>query len=398
MDWSFRLQNLIITVLIFLIIWLFSIIPYKLIFLDPLAKAVGDFELNDIVFSKLYPEQHIDTNIVLVNIGNLNRLQIARQIKIINSFNPKVVGVDAIFDRKINKFADSVLASVFNKTENLVLVGILQEYSESGNYYKKYIKPNKLFTADAIWGYANLPTKFGASSKTIREFRPFSNVNNGRVPAFSVRVIEAFDMNIYQNFLERRNDLEIINYRGNIDKFITLDTDIFQNNKQSLDFLTGKIVLLGFLGNSLTEKTLEDIYFTPLNETFAGRSYPDMYGVVIHANIISMVLNEKYIDSIPSWVSAILAFIFCYINVAYLRKIKRKLIDYYGGISKLLIFIQTTIILIINISVFLILQYKMSFTLMLVGLIFVPSTVILFDNLLKHLGYSIYYKIKGMLK
>lgn len=392
---SFHAENLFITFLIFFIIWLFSIIPYKLIFLDPVAKAVGDFELNDIVFSKLYPGRNLDTNIVLVNIGQLNRAQIARQINIINSFNPKLIGVDAIFDKETNTYFDSVLARAFNDTENLILVGILNKYVESGNYYEEYIRPNKVFTSKAIWGYANLPTKFGASSKTIRSFRPYSKVNDQLIPSFASRVVEVFDKGAYQKLVNRANELETINYLGNTDKFITLDADVFDGNYPNLHFLKDKVVLLGFLGNTLTQKTFEDIYFTPLNEVYAGRSYPDMYGVTIHANIISTILNEGYINFIPSWISTILAFVVCLLNVNFIRKVKRKLTDYYGGISKLLIFTQSILILVINVNLFLLCNYKMSFTLMLVGLIFIPSTVVLYDNLLKHLGASAYNRIIG---
>jgi hypothetical protein len=98
-----------------------------------------------------------------------------------------------------------------------------------------------------------------------------------------------------------------------------------------------------------------------------------------------MILNEDFIDTVPMWISAILAFLVCFINVVYIRIVRRKLTDYYGGIAKILIFIQTVLVLIINVYLLLIFNYKMSFTLLLIGLIFVPSTVILYDNLIKHL-------------
>ncbi len=385
-------ENIFITFLIFFILWLFSIIPYKLIFLDPIAKAVGDFELNDIVFSKLYPEQNLDTNIVLVNIGQFNRAQIANQVNMINSFQPSVVGIDAIFEKRTSAVNDLLLKQAFSKTENLILVGILDNYDEKNKYYKKYTKPNPILCKNVVYGYANLPTKFGASSKTIRAFRPYSFVNNSIVKAFSVKVVESYDKNAFLNLVKRTNESEIINYRGNIDKFKTLDTEVFLDKNPDLSFLKNKIVLMGFLGNSLTEKTLEDIYFTPLNETYAGRSYPDMYGVTIHANIISMMLEGNYINIVPGWLSSILAFLVCYINVTLIRKVRKRLTDYYGGIAKLMIFLQSIIILIVNVYLFLVLQLKMSFTLMLVGLIFIPSTVILYDNLLKHLGVLFYEK------
>lgn len=397
MKWSFKIDSLIITVLIFIIMWLFSIIPYKLIFLDPIAKAAGDFDLNDIVFSKLYNEQSVDTNIVLVNIGHLSRSDIAKQINIINSFSPKVIGLDVVFAKSEKSKSDTIVAEALNNVRNLVLVGILDNYSEKGDYYNKYYIPDSNFSKNAVMGYANLPTKYGASSKTIRSFRPYSKVKNNIVPAFALRIVEMYDMDSYKILLSRSNDEEVINYRGNIDKFITLDTDILYRN-YNLNFLKDKIVLLGFLGNSLTEKTLEDIYFTPLNEVYAGRSYPDMYGVTIHANIISMINNQNYINTVATWISSILAFLVCLINVDYIRKVKKRLTDYYGGIAKTLIFLQTTIILIINVNIFLFFDYKMSFTLMLVGLIFIPSTVILYDNLLKHVSIKAYHSLKGRLK
>ncbi len=385
-------ESFIITILIFVIIWLFSIIPYKLIFLDPLAKAVGDFDLNDIVFSKMSPEHDLDTNIVLVNIGQLDRAQIAEQLDVINSFEPKVVGVDAIFAGATSTSNDASLQKAFANTNKLVLVSVLDKYNEDGDYYESHIQPYSKFNENSIFGYANLPTKYGASSKTIRSFRPYSKVKNNIVPAFAVRVAELFNMNAYQELRARANDLEIINYRGNIDKFYTIDKDFYKRENVDLSFIKNKIVLMGFLGTTLTEKILEDIYFTPLNEVYAGRSYPDMYGVVIHANIISMILNEDYINTVPAWISTLMAFIICFINVVYIRKVRKKLTDYYGGIAKVLIFVQTVLVLIINVYLLLIFGYKMSFTLLLIGLIFIPSTVVLYDNLIKHLAELFYQK------
>jgi len=385
-------DSIIITILIFVIIWIFTIIPYKFFYLDPVAKAVGDFELNDIAFSKLLPPQTLDTNVILVNIGTLNRLQIAQQVKILNSFHPKVIAIDAIFNTKKNKVADSILSRQLDNCDNLILVGILKIYNEDKDYYEDYDLPLDYFLRNAVIGYANLPTKFGAHSKTIRSFRPYSKVKDKLFPSFAVRIVEAFDKSAYQELVTRANDLEIINFKGNFDKFITLDTDIIKQNLK-LDFIKDKIVIIGFLGNSLSQQSLEDIYFTPLNPVYAGRSNPDMYGAVIHANIVSMILNKTYIDEIPNWVGAILAFIICYFNVVYIRYVRDKLTDFYGGIAKLLISTQTIIILFVNVQIFLIFQYKMGITLVLVGVIFVPSTVILYDQLIKHIAKSLKLKI-----
>jgi CHASE2 domain-containing sensor protein len=49
-----------------------------------------------------------------------------------------------------------------------------------------------------------------------------------------------------------------------------------------------------------------------MNPESAGRSRPDMYGVVIHANIAGMILAGEYINSMPLWLTLLTSFIFCY--------------------------------------------------------------------------------------
>ncbi|MEQ9413696.1 MAG: hypothetical protein RIF39_07685, partial [Cyclobacteriaceae bacterium] len=74
---------------------------------DPLGQALGDMELSDIAFSQLRSDPTIDTNIVIVNIGALPRRGVAEQIRILNKYNPKVIGIDSFFDCK-NGLRDTV--------------------------------------------------------------------------------------------------------------------------------------------------------------------------------------------------------------------------------------------------------------------------------------------------
>ena len=71
---------------------------------DPLGQALGDMELTDIAFSQLRSDPSIDTNIVIINIGSLPRRGVAEQIRILNKYKPKVIGMDSFFDwRKVPK-------------------------------------------------------------------------------------------------------------------------------------------------------------------------------------------------------------------------------------------------------------------------------------------------------
>ena len=93
--------------MIFIIMFGFSFIPVNCGFLSPVATALGDFDVYDIVYSKLLEEQSVDTNIVLVNIGNLSRKEQAEEITVINKFKPAVIGIDAFFEAEKDPVSDS---------------------------------------------------------------------------------------------------------------------------------------------------------------------------------------------------------------------------------------------------------------------------------------------------
>ncbi len=41
-----------------------------------------------------------------------------------------------------------------------------------------------------------------------------------------------------------------------------------------------------------------------------------MFGLVVHANIVSMILDEDPIDTIPEWLKYAIAFLVCIFTVA----------------------------------------------------------------------------------
>ena len=83
------------------------------------------------------------------------------------------------------------------------------------------------------------------------------------------------------------------------------------------EILKDKIVLLGYLGTADGSSVAvhEDKFFTPLNPHLSGRSYPDMYGTLLHANILRMALDEDYIYSFPTWLNWLLAFFLSWIII-----------------------------------------------------------------------------------
>jgi CHASE2 domain-containing sensor protein len=359
----------------FIVLGIFSLIPVNCLFLDPIANAVSDFDVYDIVYSKLRDEPKVDTNIVLVNLSNLSRAEISRQVNIINSFNPKVVGIDAIFQEEKEFFSDSLLADAFSKCRNLVLVSKLDKYREESDVYDTLLSSIEIFNKYASNGFANLPNDDKVSFRTIREFKPVSKTNGAKVKSFAVKIAEIYNPEALQALNKRDNEIEKINYVGNYNKFYYIDAYQVLSGESDISFIKDKIVLMGFMGRSLNDKTFEDIYFTPLNERYAGKAFPDMYGVVIHANIISMILSKCYVAIMPQWLSIVFALILSYISAYIIFNLKIKYNDWFSALSKLYILIISLLNLFIGVMVLHYFNYRINLTLAL-AVVVISNTIV----------------------
>lgn len=371
----FHKRYTVITVMMFVVLGIFSFIPINCLFLDPIAKAISDFDVYDIVYSKLREEPKVDTNIVLVNLSNLSRSDIARQLNIVNSLNPKVIGIDAIFQEEKEHYSDSLLADAFSRCRNLILVSKLDKYNEEADTYDIVLSSIDIFNKYASNGFANLPNDDKVSFRTIREFRPVSKTNGTAVNAFASEIVEIYNPEAFQFLMNRKKEVEKIDYIGNYNRFYFLDADQVLSGENDLSFIRNKIVLMGFMGINLNNKTFEDIYFTPLNERYAGKTFPDMYGVVIHANIISMILNGNYIDIMPERLSLALAVILCYLSAFIIFKLRENYKDWFFTFSKLYVLLISLLNLFIGVILLHNFNYRINLTLTL-AVIVLSGTVV----------------------
>ena len=147
-----------------------------------------------------------------------------------------------------------------------------------------------------------------------------------------------------------------------------------------------KIVLFGFLGSTLDDtRTFEDKYFTPLNVKYAGRANPDMYGVVVHANIISMILNRDYIDSMTEFSAWLFAIIVCMLNVMIFQIVYRRLPRWYDGITKLLQLLEAFILLAVIVLGFHIFSIKLNLTYGIFAIVLAGDSLEVYNGVLKNL-------------
>jgi len=123
-------------------LWLVYVIPANLEFLNPLSDALSDFEVTDLIFSRLRTETApADTNIVLVNIANLPLDLIAGQIELIGKQKPAVIGIDVLFNSPVRDSAqDATLAQVIRaQTCPLVLACSLANYNQNENQFNEMV-------------------------------------------------------------------------------------------------------------------------------------------------------------------------------------------------------------------------------------------------------------------
>ncbi|TAF67018.1 MAG: CHASE2 domain-containing protein [Cytophagales bacterium] len=349
---NYLLHSFVITLLTFLVLLLFSLIPLNLEILNPVQDVFSDFDMSDMVFSKLRDEQNADDRIVLVNFGDLSRAELGQMIGILNKHEPKVIGIDAFY-RKLKTSSpeeisgDSLLAANLAQTKNLVLISGLpmDKFNEKKKEYDSLETSNALFMKNAKTGFANLITEGSKHEfNTTRTFSPSEKIKGKVEYAFGVKVAQMYDEKQVQGFLARANEYEFINFRGNIGndttdpnnskpKFIVLDWHQVLNSEFDPKAIKDKIILIGYMGPNLQQIINVDNFYTPLNKNYVGRSTPDMYGIVVHANIVSMILTGNYINNLSTAGNLMVAFIFTMIMVMLMAFLYKNVGIFFDGLG-----------------------------------------------------------------
>jgi len=297
------------TLSVFLFLILLGLIPINFYVLNPMKLALKDFDFNDIAYAKLEKKaKTIENRFVIVNIGHADREALAYLIEKVSSMQPKVMGLDAFFEGEKDLSKDSILRSVFQKTKNLVVVS-RQMYEKKKDNIN--IVPDYFDSAYSLRGYAN----FAADEiGTVRVYAPFDIVNHEKYPHFTTAIVREFDSNAYHKLEKRHKSVESINYNRHTSQYLVLEhEDVMMDNVDSNSF-KNKIVLLGYV--NADPHDIEDKKFTPMNQKFAGKSIPDMNGVVVQANIISMVLDGNYVKKMPTWFAWVVAILVGWLHMS----------------------------------------------------------------------------------
>ncbi|HEY0741582.1 MAG TPA: CHASE2 domain-containing protein [Chryseosolibacter sp.] len=404
------LKGIFVTMFVFLTMWGFSGLGDLKVFsaFDPISQALGEFELTDWVFTKFREQPTPDDRIVLVNIGP-SRRDVAQQVRTISEHKPKVIGIDSFFNceggfydtlncpQLLDTLGNLLLSDAIQTAGNVVLVTRLMQTdslarADVGNVFDTVEYSDPIFRDFAINAYANLPTgdrdgnyvaTYQEDVKICRDIIPQLNVNGKNELAFSVQMAMMYDSVKTKRFLARNNFEEVINYKGNLNisdvrvkeyrdqmnsvsEFNALcyaiDWDQFVRGDYEPSIFKNSVVIIGYLGDYFGDPAWEDKFFTPLNSKPAGRANPDMFGPVIHANVVAMILNEDYIDEIGLALQVVIAAIACFLNVLLFYWIDSRFPLLYDAISVIIQLAQIIFVSFLIIQVFRYFDLKLDLT------------------------------------
>lgn len=374
-------EYLLLNCFIFGCVSLLSLVILNVSFFDPFTEAFHDFTLTDLYYTKAKDRNTIyKDNIVLVNLENRNRKEIALLLQQLQTGKPKTIAIDAVFAGRKNE-ADSLLQQTFQLNNNYIV-----------SYIADFEKPEQSIYSDSFFtnqkdGYANIVGD-AAEFSTIRYYYPFSNDQK----AFSSSILKHYDSTTYQKLKKRAGQKTEIHYFGNLSNFQFYDFDEVMDPAFAVEHVKDKIVLIGFLGLPSKRNTVqldEDKLFTPLNPRLSGRSYPDMYGTVIHANILRMALEDDHIRVIPSWLTAIISFLLIWFILPLICGLFFKGDLWFNSVGTLLQLIGGVVIVFITLISYSSFRLKFDPGLVLACLVLLPTFINLYEVLLNFLRHKL---------
>lgn len=296
-------EYLLINLFIFAGIGLLSFILFNVSIFNPFTQAFKDFTFTDFYYTQILNKDKIfDSSLVLVNVENKKRDEIAYLLQRLEEGKPKVIGLDIIFPNKIDTAADAdkILKETFALYNNIVFPHIASFDNTSTE-----IRNDPYFQA-ASNSFVNTAGD-DAKYSTLRYYYP---VYNG-LPHFTTAVLQKYDSSKASLLLKKGQQKTEIRYFGNLQNFKYYNYGEVMNLGFVPEVLKDKMVLLGYLGKTDGKSAAvdEDRFFTPLNSRLSGRSLPDMYGTLVHANILRMAMDKDYIYSFPRWLNLLIAFL-----------------------------------------------------------------------------------------
>lgn len=264
-----------------------------------LESVAPETKTSDFCFSDFYSiavsndkTYTIDPNITIVAVDHCSRSEIAKTLALADSAGAKAIGIDIIFEKPTVHY-DS-LADYLTENHNIILPVLLKDFD--GTFFNdaevSYFDNWELNDSR----HASININGSHEGCTTRYFKPEFDHVDSPIPSMAMMLAEIYKPGGFDRIITRGNSMEMIDFTTHQFNIIHAK-DLYLHT----DLLKNKIVLLGCVDNAA------DKHRIPLINNMAG--------VIIHAYIISTIINDDFIDDSSWLINMIIASIVCLIIV-----------------------------------------------------------------------------------
>jgi CHASE2 domain-containing sensor protein len=149
----------------------------------------------------------------------------------------------------------------------------------------------------------------------VREFDPFVTLGGKQYTSFAAAVVKIARPGAYDTLDNEYHDRQVINYDYKLINYQLQTADAILKDTLLKPSIAGKIVLVGYVSDNKYD--CNDKHWTPLKSTIADKTLPDLNGIVIHADIIRMIMYQKYIHKVHWFFVWLIAFVICWVHMAF---------------------------------------------------------------------------------
>ncbi len=238
-----------------------------------------------------------DTNFVIIDVGHLSRAQIAMLLQRVAAQRPRAIVMDLYFAYRQEPGADSLLRETLCQVAAMIPLYLPSDIEDAAAPGEQPSTPvsDPFFAACTRKAFANLLYQESLGGRIVRYARLYHKASTSIEP--SLAWAAALHLDSARLSGGTIPPAPPIRYRGNISCFYFFTGKDLITDTLPLPVLSQKALFIGF-ADPLYKYT-EDLFFSPLGVRPFTLTTPDMYGVVIHANIASMLYHQNFWKQFP---------------------------------------------------------------------------------------------------
>ena len=238
-----------------------------------------------------------DTNIVVIDVGQLSRSQIALLLEKIAQQKPRVIVLDLYFHHRHDPLEDSLLRETLCQVASRMPLYLPTDIGDATTPSSRpAISVSEAFFTDCPRkAFANLLYREHLGGRIVRYARLYHLSTQGFEPSLAWAAAQHLDSTLSPATFPASS--YPIRYRGNLPCFYFLSGKDLLQDTLIPPIVFAKAVFLG-LADPFYQYN-EDLFFTPASARFFSHTTPDMYGVLIHANIASMLYHRRFWKELP---------------------------------------------------------------------------------------------------